>query len=589
MGMDDQNSWADETVKETTEKSVFDPATYKPSWHIETKEGTQHIKAVVTDKRNWIAGATVALVSVPLSIALGIASGTTPMRGLSTAVFGGLCAGFFGASDYNIVGPAGALSGMLMSYTIMWGEDVLPWLSLGSAVICAVCLFLRLDKYLLLMPKSVFEGFTVGVAVIIGLNQINFAFGLSPAHKHPHFVANIYESVIILDEQQWQSTLCFLLSTPVLWFLMRKVPKIPWMLVLPAVCIPIGWVCDTNGLNLLTLKSKYGMLKPELVQPLQPTSASFADMIIPSASIAFVAVLETLISAKIAKDRVDRSFSEAGEMRGLTIAHIVCGLTGAMPPTGVFVRTSLNTNLGATHRTSQVINACIVCIISLILMPLFSYLPQATIAAILVVASIRMTPFGYLKRLWAEDKGSLALCLVTAAVCVGEDPVIGIVVGMAIALLASAKKMLTTPFVDIKSSASGDKKKYRVTVVGSLTYVNQEAFVERVRNLENASDVSLDLYGLRQVDHDGICALAKVLGLWSSACGGDSNISISGVPASIYPSLQKHGWFKSAETDGRASTYVPVTGLPVLLGNTRKELELSGEGKKEDVKFSAAV
>merc|ERR1712000_248138 len=558
MGMDDQNSWADETVKETTEKSVFDPATYKPSWHIETKEGTQHIKAVVTDKRNWIAGATVALVSVPLSIALGIASGATPMRGLSTAVFGGLCAGFFGASDYNIVGPAGALSGMLMSYTIMWGEDVLPWLSLGSAVICAVCLFLRLDKYLLLMPKSVFEGFTVGVAVILG-------------------------------EQQWQSTLCFLLSTPVLWFLMRKVPKIPWMLVLPAVCIPIGWVCDTNGLNLLTLKSKYGMLKPELVQPLQPTSASFADMIIPSASIAFVAVLETLISAKIAKDRVDRSFSEAGEMRGLTIAHIVCGLTGAMPPTGVFVRTSLNTNLGATHRTSQVINACIVCIISLILMPLFSYLPQATIAAILVVASIRMTPFGYLKRLWAEDKGSLALCLVTAAVCVGEDPVIGIVVGMAIALLASAKKMLTTPFVDIKSSASGDKKKYRVAVVGGLTYVNAEAFVERARNLTNACDVSLELYGLRLVDHDGICALAKVLGIWSSACGGDSSISISRVPASIYPSLQKHGWFKSAETDGRASTYVPVTGLPVLLGNTRKELELSGEGKKEDVKFSAAV
>ncbi len=94
------------------------------------------------------------------------------------------------------------------------------------------------------------------------------------------------------------------------------------------------------------------MLKPELVQPLQPTSTGFAEMIVPSASIAFVAVLETLISAKLAKDRVDRGFSEAGEMRGLTIAYIVCGLTGAMPPTGVFVRTSLNTNLGATHRTT---------------------------------------------------------------------------------------------------------------------------------------------------------------------------------------------------------------------------------------------
>ena len=132
-----------------------------------------------------------------------------------------------------------------------------------------------------------------------------------------------------------------------------------------------------DRLGLLTLKSKYGTLKPEFTQPLQPTSASFADMIVPSASIAFVAVLETLISAKIAKDRIDRGFSEAGEMRGLTIAHIVCGLTGAMPPTGVFVRTSLNTNLGATHRTSQVINTVIVAIISLIWMPLFFLIPAA--------------------------------------------------------------------------------------------------------------------------------------------------------------------------------------------------------------------
>merc|ERR1719222_1373995 len=111
---------------------------------VQTKHGRQHLKQVVLDPNNWRAGITVSLVSVPLSIALGIASGTTPTRGLSCAIFGGLCAGIFGSSDYNIVGPAGALSGMLSSYVFQWGQDCLPWISIMSAVICFVCLALRL-------------------------------------------------------------------------------------------------------------------------------------------------------------------------------------------------------------------------------------------------------------------------------------------------------------------------------------------------------------------------------------------------------------------------------------------------------------
>jgi len=161
----------------------------KCSWYVDTKLGRQHLKDVILDPNNWRAGVQVALVSVPLSISLGIASGTTPTRGLATAIFGGLCAGFFGSSDYNILGPAGALSGMLMSYTVQWGEEVLPWLSLFSAAICLVIGVLRLEAYMLLLPKSVLEGFTVGVALIIGLNQVNFACGLSPSElctdSHP--------------------------------------------------------------------------------------------------------------------------------------------------------------------------------------------------------------------------------------------------------------------------------------------------------------------------------------------------------------------------------------------------------------------
>eukprot|EP00928_Gymnodinium_smaydae_P087042 TRINITY_DN7139_c0_g1_i6.p1 TRINITY_DN7139_c0_g1~~TRINITY_DN7139_c0_g1_i6.p1 ORF type:complete len:888 (+),score=153.93 TRINITY_DN7139_c0_g1_i6:679-3342(+) len=527
---------------------------FELSWYVQTKHGRQHLKDVVTDKNNWIAGVTVAFVSVPLSIALGIASGTTPMRGVAAAVFGGLCSGFFGSSDYNIVGPAGALSGMLMSYSVQWGDDVLPWLSLISAAICLVCALLRLDTYMLLMPKSVFEGFTVGVALIIGLNQINFACGLTPGKKHKLFVMNIVESIITLGETKWPSLIVFILQAPLLWLLMRKIPKVPWTVILPTVSIGLGLLCeyDLLGFDLLTLKSKYGILEPELVVPLKQSGATFLEMLIPSFSIAIVAVLETLISAKIAAGRVDRDFDELRELRGLVIGHAVCGATGAMPPTGVFVRTSLNTSLGATHRFSQVLNAIVVAIISLALMPVFSYLPQATIAAILVVASVRMCPMGYLQKLWAEDKGELAICLVTAAICVGEDPVIGLAIGMVLALLVSAKSMIKAPFVDIKSQPSGanGKRSYTVKLNGAVTYVNAETLERRVRRLEEASEVSLDLSGVRQLDHDGVCTLGKLTDLWAKSAP-ECKVWIKAVNARIYPALSKVAWFTKAEDAGR--------------------------------------
>eukprot|EP00928_Gymnodinium_smaydae_P087040 TRINITY_DN7139_c0_g1_i1.p1 TRINITY_DN7139_c0_g1~~TRINITY_DN7139_c0_g1_i1.p1 ORF type:complete len:1095 (+),score=184.92 TRINITY_DN7139_c0_g1_i1:189-3473(+) len=524
------------------------------SWYVNTKHGRQHLKDVVTDQNNWIAGVTVAFVSVPLSIALGIASGTTPMRGVSAAVFGGLCSGFFGSSDYNIVGPAGALSGMLMSYSVQWGDDVLPWLSLISAAICLVCAVLRLDTYMLLMPKSVFEGFTVGVALIIGLNQINFACGLTPGKKHKLFVMNIVESIMTLEETKWASLIVFLLQAPILWLLMRKIPKIPWTVILPTVSIGLGLLCeyDLLGFDLLTLKSKYGILEPELVVPLKQSGATFLEMLVPSFSIAIVAVLETLISAKIAAGRVDCDFNELNEMRGLIVGHAVCGAVGAMPPTGVFVRTSLNTTLGATHRFSQVLNAVVVAIISLALMPVFSYLPQATIAAILVVAAVRMCPMSYLKKLWYEDKSELAICLVTAAICVGEDPVIGLAIGMVLALLLSAKTMLQAPFVDVRSRPSGlnGKRSYEVKLNSAITYVNAEAFERKVRRLEEASEVSLDLKGVRQLDHDGVCMLGKVTDAWMKS-QPDCKVWIKGVTERIYPTLSKVAWFTKAEDAGR--------------------------------------
>eukprot|EP00927_Polykrikos_kofoidii_P085362 TRINITY_DN926_c0_g1_i4.p1 TRINITY_DN926_c0_g1~~TRINITY_DN926_c0_g1_i4.p1 ORF type:complete len:629 (+),score=74.09 TRINITY_DN926_c0_g1_i4:72-1889(+) len=553
-----------------------------PKTTVMTKKGEQSVLDVVKDFDNWRAGVTVALVSVPLSIALGIASGTSPTRGVTTAIFGGLSSGLLGSSDYNIVGPAGALSGMFTAYSIQWGDDVLPWISLVSSAMVAATTFFKLHSYMLFMPKSVFEGFTVAVAIIIGLKQINFACGLNPAKKDKHFYKNVYYSIMTLDETVWSSLIIFAITTPLLFVLMRKVPKIPWTVVIPVLSIPLGALAEHDILpfEILTLKSKYNF-EPKLVEPLKPLGSlvppdQMVQFLVASLSTCIVAVLETLISAKIAESRVDRSFDHELEMRGLTLGHITCGLTGAMPPTGVFVRTSLNVTLGATYRFSQLLNALLVLIIFMAAMPVFSFLPQATIASMLVVASIRMTPMSYLKQLGREDKGELALCIVTALICVFEDPVVGLAVGAVIALLRGAMATLIAEQTRIDYTVADDGDiTCSAKVIGSLTYINADAFVDRARSLDKGTvNVNLDLANLCVIDHDGALAVNKVVTNWLKKIN-EQRFHVQGVRQDVASALSFFDWFQTAESDCRVSTLRDVT---VNTHKTCGDRELNNHG-----------
>ncbi|CAK0896506.1 unnamed protein product [Prorocentrum cordatum] len=411
---------------------------------------------------NWQAALTVAMVSVPLSISLGIASvagadPAAPTMGVATAFWGGICAGLFGSSDHNIVGPAGALSGMLTTYTIKYnGIGVLPYLSLLSACMILVIYMLNLQRYSLLMPTAVFEGFTLAVALIIGLNQLNMAFDLHPVgpkHQHPNFYENVIESLKILDELSWAPAITFVFLAVLLLSLVKWVPKvkgqpIPWTVIIPLLTILLGFLSDSDslgGIRIPTLKDKYGELKARVVVPPEQSLEFYAQgnyfgIFTAAFGIAFVAVLETLISAKIAEQKTGWGFDDSRETLGIMICHAVCGAVGAMPPTGVFVRTALNFSLGATHKMSQVINALAVLVISVVAMPVFSYLPQCSVAALLIFASVRMAPVRYMVNLWKTDKGGLGLLVFTCLICVFTDPVYGLILGMVFALLRDASQ-----------------------------------------------------------------------------------------------------------------------------------------------------
>jgi SulP family sulfate permease len=344
---------------------------------------------------------------------------------------------------------------MLATYTIQYnGIGVLPYLSLLSACMIFVIYMLNLQPYLMLMPTAVFEGFTLAVALIIGLNQLNMAFDLQPVGpKHEHFYENVIESLKTLDELSWAPAITFVLLTVLLLSLVKWVPKvkgrpIPWTVIIPLLTIVLGYLSDSDnlgGVHIPTLKDKYGELKARVVVPPEQSLEHYAQgnylgVFTAAFGIAFVAVLETLISAKIAEQKTGWGFDPSRETLGIMICHAVCGAVGAMPPTGVFVRTALNFSLGATHKMSQVVNALAVLVISVVVMPVFSYLPQSSVAALLIFASVRMAPVHYMVDLWKTDKGGLGLLVITCLICVFTDPVYGLILGMVFALLRDASQ-----------------------------------------------------------------------------------------------------------------------------------------------------
>ncbi len=512
---------------------------------------------------NWKSGLTVALVSLPLSLSLAIASNATPVMGIITAVWAGFIAAIFGGSRYNVVGPAGALSGILTTYALLLGVEILPILAILSGVAILVFWALRWDKYLVFIPSSVMHGFTLGVALIIGLNQINFALGLKGLPAHESLVMNIMESLRHAGEAHLPTIGLFLGTLLLLFLILKFIPKVPGPIIAAILGIGIGYLSDTGVLSLgiMTLFSKYGGLKATLIQvpsfALPPLNATLFKAVI---TISIVAVLETLLSAKIADGMTKTRFDQKKEMFGLGLSNIVSGLAGGLPATGVLARTALNIKMGATSYMSAAINALSILVIALILFPVFQYLPLAVVAGILVFVAIRMIEVHHFKKLFHYDKVMWGLGLTVAALTVAIDPIVGLLAGAAVALLIfvhhlqtgrsditlhRAKKVLarTTHRGIHAHEDHGDVSVYRFT--GELTYFNADSHERSIKHLKSRTIV-LSLRNLFYIDIDGLEALHAII---EDCKKHGTDVYLSAASPHNEHMLEKAPWFRALKKE----------------------------------------
>ncbi len=517
-------------------------------------------------KNNWKSGITVSLVSIPLSISLAVAAGATPLMGIITAIWAGLLAAIFGGSNFNIVGPTGALSGILAVFAISHGANSLPALAILSGIIIIISFIFHFEKYIILIPSSVIHGFTLGVAFIIGLNQLNFALGLKNLPVHESFIKNIFESLKHIDQFDIWTVALFGITLCVLFVFLKLIPKVPGPIVVSILGIAIGYMSERGMLSaqFQTLNTKFGEIGSQIIQ-IPSFSFNFLDydVIKVALAVAVVAILETLISAKIADNMTKTKSNTRKEMLGLGLANIASGIFGGIPATAALARTSLNVKSGATHKTSATISSIMIIIISVLFLSNFKYLPLAVVASILVYVAFRMVESEHFKHIYMFDKKSFVLALVVAGITVGQDPIVGIVVGSITALLIFVshlskgqseiiinkdKKMIariqTLKYNEVERH-EGDVVVYRFA--GQVNYINCQSHIENLIKLNGANVLILNFRNLFHIDLDGLDAMGEII---KSAENQNKKVMLTSAGPFIIPSLAKTEWFRKLKTKG---------------------------------------
>lgn len=537
-------------------------------------------------KLNWKSGITVSLISIPLSISLAVASGSTPLAGIITAIWAGLIASIFGGSNFNIIGPTGALSGIIAMFAINNGAHMLPTLSIITGILVLIAYILKLERYLVFIPSSVIHGFTLGVAFIIGLGQLNYALGLQGLTKHERFINNLYESAMHFGALAWPTVIVFLIFLSSLLILRRLIPKLPGAILLSPVGIALGYIGSTGHLpfKLQTLGDIFGNIGGSLFQ--LPQIFFNLPLVQAALTVALVAILETMLSAKIADGITKTKHNERKEMLGLSLANIGSGLAGGIPCTAALARTSLNIKNGATDKISATINSLSVAIISLLLLHYFKFMPMAVIAAILTQVAIQMVETEHFIRYYRFDKLGFAIAILVALITVCIDPIVGILLGTAIVLILFMEKLSRGQF-DLFMNRfdqgqigmiSGEKIKaieerpdiLLYSFKGMLMYVNSRAHISRFET--NLTDYSVIILRLREVyfiDLDGVEALDEIISL---AINKKQKVLITGVNQWINELLEKNS-HKYRELKAQDLVFDKATQALSYLGVDQQKLQ----------------
>ncbi|GAA0366870.1 SulP family inorganic anion transporter [Micromonospora gifhornensis] len=386
-------------------------------------------------RRDLLAGLTVAIVALPLALAFGVTSGLGAEAGLITAVVAGAVAAVFGGSNLQVSGPTGAMTVVLVPIVAQFGANGVLLVGAMAGVILLVLAFARFGRFVRYLPVPVIEGFTAGIAVVIALQQVPAALGVTDAqgervwavaadavarfvvHPHPAAIAvALGVAAAMLIGARWR-------------------PGVPFSLLAVAAATIVAELVPVDLIRI-------GALPQTLPAP----SLDFLDLgavgvLLPAAfAVAALAALESLLSATVADGMtVDQRHDPDRELFGQGLANLASPLFGGIPATAAIARTAVNVRAGAVSKLAALTHAVALAGIVLAAAPLVGRIPLAALAGVLLATTVRMVEAASLWALARATRGDALVLVLTFAVTVIWDLVTAVAVGVGVAIVVALR------------------------------------------------------------------------------------------------------------------------------------------------------
>jgi len=391
-------------------------------------------------RADTVAGITVGIVALPLAMALAIASGASPDKGLITAIIAGFLISLLGGSRVQVGGPTGAFVVVIYGIIVMHGYDGLLLATMMAGVILAISAFAGLGQLIRYIPHPVITGFTAGIAVIIASSQVKDFLGLDLADVPATFIPKWQAYIGALGSIDTITLSVGAGALALILVLKRLAPRIPGFLVAVMLSAAIVTLLD---LQVDTVGSRFPDMAIGIPLPSLPAfSFSKVQALLPSAfTIAFLAGIEALLSAVVADGMTGYRHRPNQELLGQGIANIASAAFGGLPATGAIARTATNVKAGARTPVAGMIHALFVLLAAWLAKDLLALVPMAALAAILFVVAWGMSEIDRFMVLMRMPMGDRTILLLTFGLTVFVDLTVAIAVGVTLASLLFMARM----------------------------------------------------------------------------------------------------------------------------------------------------
>lgn len=460
-------------------------------------------------KADLFASLVVFLVALPLCVGVAVASGVPAELGLVTGIVGGLVAGALPGSSLQVSGPAAGLTVLVYEAVQAYGLDVLGVLVLGTGLVQLTLGALRLGRWFRAVSVAVVQGMLAGIGLVLVAGQVYTLGDVTAPASGPAKLAGL----VALPWQVDPSALTvggFTVLVLVLWPRWRRGAR-----AVPAPLLAVGLASAATGLFDLPVRrvEVQGLLAA--VQPPDPgdlgrlTEVGLLGTVV---AFALIASAESLFSAA-AVDRLHRGprTDYDRELMAQGAGNAVCGMLGALPMTAVIVRSAANVRAGARTKASRVLHGVWLLVFTALLPGALGVIPVAALAGLLVHAGCKLVPLREAAALWRAHRGEMVVLAVTAVAIVIGNLFEGVLVGLA---LAVAKTAWDISHVHVETEDLGEEG-IVVRVLGNATFLRLPKLLDALEALPQDRDVSLELSGLRHLDH----ACAAALEGWAAARG----------------------------------------------------------------------